>query len=342
MAKFFRKFRMQLINKSTGKYLLYALGEITLIIIGILLAMKINNINEAQKRDRKVNAILLEIQHDLANDLVEVAQIIKIYEYKDSLIQQVQAQQLTTADYLRRTPSYLGLVTTFQELVINDNGYQSLIRNIDNLSSKHAPLLEELNQLYIHDKKSVYFANQKLGTFCSKTLEKWADKHTWLSQLNRGKITKECADYFANDPFYQNEVAIYKDYAVGNLLRAVKRFRHNAVLSYQAIAKFTQTPKEFPSFITDYIFPLSPQQQQSYLGTFVAANGFGIDIGLEGDQLYIQGTGQGKIDLYPRTTQNFFTISVPTKLVFQQDESGKVTGFTLHQNGVQTPFERRE
>ncbi len=50
MLKFFRKIRQQLLlENSFSKYLLYAVGEIALVMIGILLALQVNNWNEQQK-----------------------------------------------------------------------------------------------------------------------------------------------------------------------------------------------------------------------------------------------------------------------------------------------------
>lgn len=50
MLKFFRKIRQQLLRENqTSKYLLYAAGEILLVMIGILLALQVNNWNERQK-----------------------------------------------------------------------------------------------------------------------------------------------------------------------------------------------------------------------------------------------------------------------------------------------------
>ena len=47
MIKFFRKIRQQLLNESKfKKYLLYAIGEIILVVIGILIALAINNNNQ--------------------------------------------------------------------------------------------------------------------------------------------------------------------------------------------------------------------------------------------------------------------------------------------------------
>ena len=47
MLKFFRKIRQKMLTESKfGKYLLYAVGEIILVVIGILIALQINNNSE--------------------------------------------------------------------------------------------------------------------------------------------------------------------------------------------------------------------------------------------------------------------------------------------------------
>jgi len=50
MIKFFRKSRYELMNQNkTTKYFKYAIGEIVLVVIGILIALQINNWNENRK-----------------------------------------------------------------------------------------------------------------------------------------------------------------------------------------------------------------------------------------------------------------------------------------------------
>ena len=50
MLKFFRRIRRKLLNEgSLRKYLVYAIGEILLVMVGILLALQVNNWNEGRK-----------------------------------------------------------------------------------------------------------------------------------------------------------------------------------------------------------------------------------------------------------------------------------------------------
>lgn len=67
MLTFLRKIRKSLIGSgSTRKYLLYAIGEIALIVIGILIALQISNWNESNKLKELERKTLSEIRNELS------------------------------------------------------------------------------------------------------------------------------------------------------------------------------------------------------------------------------------------------------------------------------------
>lgn len=66
MIKFFRKIRQKLLTENKfSKYLLYAIGEIILVVIGILIALQINNSNELNKQRAKEVQFLKNLKSDL-------------------------------------------------------------------------------------------------------------------------------------------------------------------------------------------------------------------------------------------------------------------------------------
>ena len=70
MIQFFRKIRRQLLSESKiRKYLLYAVGEITLVMIGILLAFQVDSWNEKKNLTKKEITNLEEIKKNLKSDL---------------------------------------------------------------------------------------------------------------------------------------------------------------------------------------------------------------------------------------------------------------------------------
>ncbi len=70
MIKFFRKIRQKLLSENKfGKYLTYAIGEIVLVVIGILIALQINNWNEKQKLAEKTQEYYGQLLDDLKSDI---------------------------------------------------------------------------------------------------------------------------------------------------------------------------------------------------------------------------------------------------------------------------------
>ncbi|NER13473.1 hypothetical protein GWK08_08500 [Leptobacterium flavescens] len=67
MIKFFRRIRQQLLReRKFSKYLLYAIGEIFLVVIGILIALQLNNWNESRK-DRNEEQLVVQTIYDELN-----------------------------------------------------------------------------------------------------------------------------------------------------------------------------------------------------------------------------------------------------------------------------------
>ncbi len=79
MIKFFRKIRQNLVMENkTGKYFKYAIGEIILVVIGILIALQINNWNQDSKTNIKEQALLIALKQELTTNLKELNTIIEV------------------------------------------------------------------------------------------------------------------------------------------------------------------------------------------------------------------------------------------------------------------------
>jgi hypothetical protein len=78
MIKFFRKIRQQMLTENKfSKYLIYAFGEIILVVIGILIALQINNWNEERKIAANESYILNEILNNLKEDAQQIEYILR-------------------------------------------------------------------------------------------------------------------------------------------------------------------------------------------------------------------------------------------------------------------------
>lgn len=73
MVSFFRRIRQQLLKDNRfGRYLLYALGEVILVVIGIFLALQLNILNEARKAKKQEITLLENFKKDLNLDTLDI------------------------------------------------------------------------------------------------------------------------------------------------------------------------------------------------------------------------------------------------------------------------------
>ncbi|MEA5572143.1 hypothetical protein [Calothrix sp. UHCC 0171] len=61
---------------------------------------------------------------------------------------------------------------------------------------------------------------------------------------------------------------------------------------------------------------------------------FAIAIFNEQDKLYLQATGQPKVQLFPESEIKFFIKEVDAQVTFVKSQQGVVTNLILHQNGI--------
>ncbi|MEJ2163255.1 MAG: DUF6090 family protein, partial [Robiginitalea sp.] len=77
MIRFFRQIRQRLlIDNKFSKYLLYAVGEILLVVIGILIALQVGSWNEDRKTKISADAYRSKLINDLVTDTLNINQLI--------------------------------------------------------------------------------------------------------------------------------------------------------------------------------------------------------------------------------------------------------------------------
>src|SRR5210317_117065 len=73
MLRFFRQIRQRLLTDNKfSKYLLYAVGEILLVVIGILIALQVNSWNESKQEERLAREYLKSFKSDLIKDKIYI------------------------------------------------------------------------------------------------------------------------------------------------------------------------------------------------------------------------------------------------------------------------------
>jgi hypothetical protein len=137
MISFFRKIRQKLLAQNrVTRYLVYSVGEIILVTIGILIALQVNNWNENRKTGIFEDEILSLIDQNLTRDSVliaaELQNAILAVQFTDSILNQVER-----GIYDERLNVWMGKVVTFERFKSQSSAFEVLkSKGIETISDK--------------------------------------------------------------------------------------------------------------------------------------------------------------------------------------------------------------
>ena len=118
MIKFFRKIRQNLLSENRfNKYLIYAIGEIFLVVIGILIALQVNNWNEQRKLENTGREYIQEIYKELKTERSNIDSILSSlstqYKGTEHVLSVIESENKEIKDTVRFTESYWSTTRLF-------------------------------------------------------------------------------------------------------------------------------------------------------------------------------------------------------------------------------------
>jgi CubicO group peptidase (beta-lactamase class C family) len=80
-----------------------------------------------------------------------------------------------------------------------------------------------------------------------------------------------------------------------------------------------------------------PELLETYTGEYQLVPGFSLTVTRDGDKLFVEATGQSRLQVYPESETEFFYRVVDAQISFVKDAEGRITGLVLHQGGRDLP-----
>ena len=209
MINFFRRIRFDLMenNKTgspaetsakAGKYLKYAIGEIVLVVIGILIALQINNWNEQRKVNKQELLLLKQLQSDINSNLDEVVELnMRLSINKqgiDSLV-----ERLNKKHYDLLVPVYLAQSLRKSDFNNSSSGYNLMQNGKAALISDEAVLKSILN-IYENDLPNILDRQSDMKTSIDFIQSHFVNK-LFIKAPNKLNIQFKELDVIATDLF---------------------------------------------------------------------------------------------------------------------------------------------
>lgn len=342
MIKLFRNFRKKMLTENKfSQYLLYAIGEILLVVIGILIALFINNKNTQRIKAEKLDTIYIEVQRELALNINRISYLIDYYEKKDSVYHLILNDKLTKKDYIK-TPEIAFHIFANSTFNIQNNGYLSLINELDILPESFNTILNKLNIVYETNKSLTDMTQKRLSQFNWDFLKELSDSKNWyLEYVQKRNLNDEVLEYLVNDPFYKNKIFDHRVFYENLYLQRLKK---NAVKAYAALSKLTGKN----DYLDTSIYFQTDEELSKYVGAFKINLNNAIFNEEEGNniikfkvkdnQLYCFFWGL-TFKIFPHA-ENIFILGDDdnAKFTFIQNVNGQITGFQFFNESVYTDW----
>jgi len=210
-------------ENKTGKYFKYAIGEIVLVMIGILLALAINNWNQDRLSDKQELKYLSNLKSELTNNLKQLKTIDSIYSVWKTrntlgislLKRSTSIHQFKTIDSLVSTMWMPFNVTnsTYNEMLNNGSFYSINNKNLKNSIYEHYNLLKRYETAFLEinsngqtiaNNRDIYPLELLLDRLNQRPINLSDIDTTWFHNPN----SKIYTSYFRKADFYHQTSSI--------------------------------------------------------------------------------------------------------------------------------------
>lgn len=241
MIKFFRRLRQQLLSQNKfSKYLLYAIGEIILVVIGILIALTLNNTNEKNKLESQVIIVFEDLLEELATDINNIKKAALFYNTKDSLTHLVLRTTLTEEDYQNNFNAFSLITSSTTSISLSNNSYNKLVQ-----MSEYIPVAykEVMDDLYVLNQKKTYvdYLNTRIAEMVNGINAYNIYNYSWGVNFNR----QDYIDYLLHDSKYKSDVKLVADNGMHEHFQHAGFYLRMAIQYYIKIATLLNKPIDY-------------------------------------------------------------------------------------------------
>jgi hypothetical protein len=225
MSRILRNSRIGMIETgSTKKYFLYAFGETILIVLGILIALSINNANGKRNQKQKLMNIYSVIVEDIKNDTTELGDILKYYEGQKEHYDKMLSNEMSVEE-LKACSGCQGLAVNYQIFIPELTGY-NLLRDFGGETGKDSIMLETIRAFATIEKYST-----QLETAVSKDvfelIANWRDTQSWFTNVVINKDDDAYWEYLAKNKDFRNRLAHHYVLIYGNYVPRMSSFKED-------------------------------------------------------------------------------------------------------------------
>ena len=187
-------------------FIFYALREIFLVVVGILIAVSINNWNETRKQNIELDNILLNVKEDISNDIKKIAETLELFIVEDTIFEHILNSKYAVKDY-ETNPDIAFLILGFPEVSFNKRGVSLLEKFKGDIKQEKETLVQEIIGFYTEQLWEIRVDHDLLSEDFKENFSYWKNNTDWWSDYLQLKTNKAFIKYALESKDYKNRVA---------------------------------------------------------------------------------------------------------------------------------------
>lgn len=248
MIKFFRKIRQQLIEQNKmGKYFKYAIGEIFLVMVGILLALQVNNWNEKRKINKDIDLLFTTLETELERNILEINKLINAGHRADS-IQSLFFDGKVTRAMLREKPGLAFTDYRTRSTFLEDEHLDEVIAQEKQLSAEKKVLMPYIKIIKRRIKAWRFWQNKTLELAMQRRKE-LASKTPVITEKNRSEVFEKLFTRSLEDKIYRNEVRHYTRMQLGENVWEANLIRTSSIVLLWELKRSKDSNLQIETFL---------------------------------------------------------------------------------------------
>jgi hypothetical protein len=221
-------------KNKTGKYFKYAIGEIILVVIGILIALSINNWNENRKLNDTIKGVYLIVKSDLLSDIETIDNVFATTQFRDSIFKQVINRKITYDDYLKCNQC-MKILYGFPDIKLRTRGLKLLEENSAVLNSFQDSLSVEIYDFYSYNNTEIDASINEVQNDFDDNQYYFKNNKPWFTDYINAKVNSEFIEYALTSTDYINRVNNFYTVYYTIYLGQLKEYREEALVLIENI-----------------------------------------------------------------------------------------------------------
>ncbi|MFD1553404.1 hypothetical protein DNU06_06980 [Putridiphycobacter roseus] len=208
------------------KKIQYAIGEIILVVVGILIAVSINNWNENRKVENKLLNIFKMVKSDMISDTIYTHQAIWFYNFQDSLAKIVIKDTVSKA-FLKENMEMMQIPFNNVPFTVSSGAIEQLKKmsaDLDLFTDSTIATIIQFQAVYSTSFKDL---DEKLSHDVQNNTDHIKTNSNYFSLRQEQNLSDDYLDYFLTDDF-KNRVVMHQKLTARNSVMLMKQFNANA------------------------------------------------------------------------------------------------------------------